>query len=72
MPGSVRPKQNGQGQTGHEKSCDLGDTGLRKILQILEDLKRITNNPSRKASRRANMSGVLGGPKSKKNTKNLF
>jgi hypothetical protein len=33
----------------HEKSCDLGDPGLRKILQIVEDFNKITNNFCRKA-----------------------
>ena len=34
----------------HEKSGNLGDPGSRKILQIVEDLKEITNNCCRKAS----------------------
>ena len=28
----------------HEKSCDLGDPGSQKILQIVEDLNEITKH----------------------------
>ena len=33
----------------HEQSVELGDPGSRKILQVVEDLNKMTNNLGRKA-----------------------